>query len=121
MDKDPTVWWELRRKGEATHSYLSRVLSDLGAHSLALKAEQCHYDDFLCPDEFDDGRNSIRLCDDILQWSRSYRGDDTSVHVRAVAMRDAAMRAEFDRTGEEARTWARSLDGQRTFRSLFEK
>jgi hypothetical protein len=112
-------WWESRRDGEATHSYLSRVLSDLGAHSLALKAELCHYDDYLCPDDIDDGLNINRLCNDLGEWARAHHDNGTPLWVRALHVRDAAMRGEFDSTSQESRTWALSLDGQRTFRDLF--
>jgi len=119
MGKPFKFWWEIRRDKEETHSYLSRVLSDLGAHALALKAEQCHYDDFLCPDDIDDGLNITRLCNDLLQWARSHRADDPSLSVRALDVRDAAIGGEFDSTSAETRAWALSLDGQRTFRDLF--
>jgi hypothetical protein len=115
------TWWERRRIGEATHSYLSRVLSDLGAHTLALNAEQCHYDDFLCPDDIDDGFNINRLCNALLQWAHSHYDDNPALSVQAMAVRHRAMCGEFDSTREESRAWASSVPGQRALRSLFKE
>lgn len=118
MDNTET-WWERRREGEATHSYLSRVLSDLGAHTLALNAELYHYDDFLCPDPIDDGFNINRLCDAVLEWAHSHYDDNPALSVRAMAVRHRAMCGEFDSTTAEAREWARSSEGQRAYRDLY--
>jgi hypothetical protein len=115
------TWWERRREGERTHSYLSRVLSDLGAHTLALNAEQFHYDDFLCPDAIDDGFNTHRLCDDLLKWAHSHYDEDIALSVRAMAVRHRAMCGEFDCTHEESRAWARTDEGKRAIHSLFKK
>lgn len=117
MDGD--TWWEPRRPDEtATHSYLSRVLSDLGAHTLALKAEQYHYDDFKCPDAIDDGFNINRLCSDLLEWAHSHYDNDIALSVRAMAVRHRAMCGEFDATRDEARAWARTDEGKRAARAV---
>lgn len=112
------VWWERRRTDERTHEYLARVLVELRAYNLADKALGCHYDDFLCPDEVDDGNNIHRLCSDLYAWSLNNHGEDSPVFVRAMAVRLSAMRGEFDSTNAESRAWAKTLDGKRAYRDL---
>lgn len=114
------IWWEGRREGEATNVYLSRVLSELGAHSLALKAELYHYDDFRCPDHIDDGFNIHRLCESIYAWGFAVHGKRPEVYVRAMAVRKAAMRGEFDCTNREASEWSHSPEGKSAIDNLID-
>lgn len=112
---ETTHWWERRRSGEPTATYLGRVLEDLGARDLATKARRCHYDDYFCPDKVDDGFNIHRLISELVDWSRSATRDQRD---RAKVMIQAATDGEFDGTREESEQWAASETGQEVFREL---
>jgi hypothetical protein len=114
---ETTCWWQRRRDGEATAVYLGRVLEDLGARDLAIKARRCHYDDYFCPDTVDDGFNIHRLIFELENWSRSATRDQRD---RAKVMIRAARDGEFDGTREESEQWATSETGQEVFRELTE-
>jgi len=109
-------WWPARRDDEATADYLARVLDELGAGELAVQARACHFDDFRCPPDVDDGMNIHRLVHGVRVWAGGQ--DETSVRRRAMSVIDAAVAGEFDSTAEESRAWAESPEGQTTFREL---
>lgn len=109
-------WWEPRRDGERTFAYLSRVLEELGAKRLAVKALKAHYDDFECPPEIDDGFNIHRLVNDLEQWRRRATREQRR---RAEQVISAAVVGEFDSTKEESDRYAASARGQADLRALF--
>jgi hypothetical protein len=115
-------WWGGRRDGERTAVYLTRVLEALGPPfaAVATKARACHFDDYFCPPQVDDGANIHRLVAAIQK--RLDRPDvDPPTRQKAVQVAVAAREGEFDGTREEAREWGRSAEGQATFALLLPK
>jgi hypothetical protein len=115
---DTAYWWERRRDGERTSVYLARVLGELGPAfgQVANYAEACHYDDFRCPPDVDDGMNISRLLADILRVVQVQ--DHAALKQRGMAVAQAAKDGEFDATKAEADEWAQSEDGQAAYRLL---
>ncbi|TNC19087.1 hypothetical protein [Amycolatopsis alkalitolerans] len=116
-------WWAPRREGEATADYLARVLDELGADELAEQARACHFDDYRCPPDVDDGANIHRLVAAIEKWAMLPKHvydplADRWGDLRAGAVIDAAKTGEFDGTWEEARAWAESPEGGAMFDEL---
>jgi hypothetical protein len=111
------MWWERRREGEATPAYLARVLDDVGLTEMAADARACHYDDFLCPPDVDDGMNIHRLVAELRLAQTKASGLDRE---RIEAIVAAAINGEFDATREESAAWERSPDGQEALRMLAE-
>lgn len=101
--------WEPRHRGEATITYLSRVLTGAGLLDIAIEAEKGWYDDYLCPPEVDDGMNIHRLV-------RRLNGRGNMADVIA----HAAINGEFDGTKAEAEAWANTPEGRATW-GLFEQ
>ncbi|HEY2763389.1 MAG TPA: hypothetical protein VGJ13_05165 [Pseudonocardiaceae bacterium] len=110
-------WWETRRDGEPTATYLARVLDDLGAADVATQARRFHFDDYFCPESVDDGANIHRLVFAVEDWARSATRDQRE---RARVVSAAAKTGEFDGTREESQQWAASSDGQAVFQDLVE-
>ncbi|MGH3548888.1 MAG: hypothetical protein ACRDQU_12420 [Pseudonocardiaceae bacterium] len=115
MSSEYVPWWEPRRDGEATAVYLARVLDELGADEMAGRARLCHFDDYFCPDEVDDGANINRLVAELADWKRSATRDQ---RLRAHAVTEEAKAGEFDGTREESNRWAASKNGREVFREL---
>jgi len=115
-------WWEVRRDGERTIPYLTRVLEQLGPEFVAVttKARAGHYDDYFCPEAVDDGANIHRLVA-AIEKRLDRPGVDGELRARAVQVAVAAREGEFDGTREEARAWAQSPQGQSTFALLLPK
>lgn len=111
----PPRWWTPRHDGEATSAYLARVLEELGAQELADRAGLLHFDDYLCPDDVDDGANIHRLVSQLADWSRSSTRDQRQ---RARAVIAAAKDGEFDGTREEAARWGKGAQAQGLLREL---
>lgn len=108
-------WWETRHEGEPTNEYLARVLTEMHAGELATKARAYHYDDFACPLEIDDGMPQHRLLNDLHNWVR------TSPMVNESRLKEvctAVINGEFDGTVAESEAWAKSPQGQKTFKDL---
>lgn len=110
-------WWEPRREGERTFAYLARVLDELGAEHLAVKARAAHYDDFECPAEIDDGMNIQRLVRDLDSWRTRATKEQ---RLRAGVVIDAAKAGEFDCTKEESDRYAASARGQADMKALMD-
>lgn len=117
-DSESSVWWERRRPGEPTPSYLGRVLDELGFASMARRAREGHFDDFFAPAEVADGMEILRLYNEL-------RGKLTVVRKaerpRVQAVMEAVKTGEFDATKEESDRWAASKDGQDTMRMLLDE
>lgn len=124
----PESWWEPRREGEATADYLARVLDELGAGELATQARACHFDDYRCPPDVDDGMNIHRLVHGVKVWALHHPAaapsatppvsDRAALIARVRAVVNAAFAGEFDGTTEESRAWAETPEGRATFREL---
>jgi hypothetical protein len=90
--------------GRDTAEYLAAALRSAGApDDMIDKARDGYYDDYRSP-----------LATPITQLV----GDAVSFGLAEIAER--ARRGDFDATREEADAWARSPDGQETFRQLTE-
>jgi hypothetical protein len=109
-----------RRDGERTNEYLGRTLDDLGLHNMAERARLYHFDDYFCPDEVDDGANINHLVEELRMQRNAQRtlNPDNAIRINATML--LAMEGEFDGTKEESEEWAKSADGQETFRMLIE-
>jgi hypothetical protein len=108
-------WWKPRAEGEPTNVYLARILRELGAEEVAVKADAYHYDDFKCPPEVDDGMNIHHLILDLTRWCNPF---DTAIREKTTVLILAAKRGEFDGTKEESKAWFESSEGQATLRNL---
>lgn len=111
------MWWQRRQPGEPTPPYLARVLEAAGLTEMAADARACHYDDYLCPPDVDDGMNMHRLVAELRLHARTA---DRIKRDRIEAVAQAAMNGEFDGTREEAHAWEESPDGQAAMRTLIE-
>ena len=56
-----SYFWERRREGEPTPTYLGRVLDELGFPDMARRAREGHFDDYFAPPEVADGMEILRL------------------------------------------------------------
>lgn len=115
---DVEMWWDPRRNGEATATYLARVLDTLGATELAQDARRFYFDDYRCPPDVDDGANIMRLVHSVYWWGRQNTPDGSEQRRRAMAVVRAAKDGEFDGTKEESDAWAASPEGRATFAEL---
>lgn len=112
------IWWERRRSGEPTPTYLGRVLDALGFPSMARRAREGHFDDYFAPPEVADGMEILRLYNE-LHGKLSVVGKSSRPRIQAVM--EAVKTGEFDATKEESDRWAASKDGQETMRMLLPK
>lgn len=103
------IWWERRRVGEASHSYLVRVLRELGAEEIAEEAE-LNWSDMLVPTLVPAVRNT--LVRNLRWWSviESLNGGGT--FDRTTAVISAIKSDEFTPTVAEQRNWTASDEGQ---------
>jgi len=108
-------WWEPRREGERSNEYLARVLTAMHADELAANARAYHYDDFACPPEIDDGMPQHRLLNDLHRWARA---SPMVNEARVNEVARAVINGEFDGTVAESEAWAKSPEGQKTFKDL---
>jgi hypothetical protein len=113
----PNMWWEGRRHNEPTHQYLARVLEEVGLHSMAERARLCHFDDYFCPPEVDDGLNMHRLISELKEHQKN-PATKANDRQRINVMVHHVIAGEFDGTKEESDIWANSKDGQATMREL---
>jgi hypothetical protein len=112
-------WWEPRRKGEPTATFLGRVLDELDLPRMAERARLGHFDDYFAPAEVADGLEILRLHNELLaEAKRPACGAERRGKIKAVA--EAVKEGEFDGTKEESDRWAASKDGQDAFRELVE-
>lgn len=109
-----------RREGERTNEYLGRTLDDLGLHDMARRARLYHFDDYFCPDEVNDGMNINHLVDELRTQRNAQKVLNPTNAIRINDMMTLAIDGEFDGTKEESDEWAKSPDGQETFRKLVE-
>lgn len=120
MSTDRTaIWWKRRKPDEPTNEYLSRVLKSAGLNDMAERALAYHFDDYLAPDEVDNGDNIRRLYNELHREIAKHAGSERA-HIAAIA--SAVVAGEFDGTKQEADAWARSAEGQEAleaFRGLF--
>lgn len=110
-------WWESRRVGEPTPTYLGRVLDELGFASMARRARAGHFDDYFAPPEVADGMEILRLYNELRGKLSVVRKADRP---RVQAVMEAVKVGEFDATRAESDRWAASKDGQDTLRMLLE-
>ena len=111
------MWWQRRQPGEATPGYLARVLEAAGLTEMAADARACHYDDYLCPPDVDDGMNIHRLVGELRLAARTA---DRIKRDRIEVIATAAIDGEFDGTAQESEAWQQSPDGQEAMRMLIE-
>jgi hypothetical protein len=117
MSGPTEMWWERRRPGEQTPTYLGRVLDELGFSNMARRAREGHFDDYFAPPEVADGMEILRLYNELRGKLQVVRKADRP---RIVAVMEAIKTGEFDATKEESDRWAASKDGQDTMRMLLE-
>jgi len=98
--------------------YLGRTLDSVGLHDMARRARLGHFDDYFCPDEVDDGANINRLVNELKGQEAVQFTVARQQKIHEIIL--LAMDGEFDGTTEESEAWAKSQDGQETFRMLIE-
>ena len=93
-----------------TKDVLAEALRELGLNEMADKAAKGWYHDYLSPLD----TSVITLVDD-LAVAASHHMDN----VKAIMfLRGQVMEGKFDATREESDEWAKSPEGQETFRKL---
>jgi len=87
-----------------TKDKLAQALTEAGLHEMAKLAAQGYYHDFLSPLDLPE----MQLLDDLAKAGTP----------EAMVLRMCAINGDFDASVEESDEWAKSAEGQETFRRL---
>jgi hypothetical protein len=111
------MWWERRRDGEPTATYLGRVLDEVPVGDMAKRAREGHFDDYFAPAEVADGMEILRLVNELEVYANT-PATPRNERPRIRAVIAAVKEGEFDGTREESARWQQSADGQRAMAQL---
>jgi hypothetical protein len=96
-----------------TKDMLANELMKLGLGEMSLQARAGYYHDFLSPLAMPE----LQLMQDLADAADA-RPDR---HMQILALRKRVINGDFDASSEESEAWARSKEGQDTFRRLVDK